>query len=125
MVDTLWWLHQSRYVLQSVIVHHVYLGNIALFFSPCDYCGEASAENGALTKRGPRTGEGFVTVADLELFCPLESFPCFRGSVPEVPHSDVPSSALSRTPHVSRPPCTFLFLRARLDARRRPRVPGQ
>lgn len=57
MVDTLWWLHQSRYVLQSVIVHHVYLGNIALFFSPCDYCGEASAENGALTKREARAPE--------------------------------------------------------------------
>lgn len=43
-------------------------------------------------------------------FCPQGSFPCSRGSVPEVPYSDVPPCALSRTPHLSRPPCAFLFV---------------
>lgn len=91
------------------IMLNVRVWTISFFPCGCWWWG-LRGEWGAHEESGLHTGEAFVAVADLELYCPPESFPCFsQGSVPEVTLSDVLPCALSRTPHLSCPPCTYFF----------------
>lgn len=104
----------------------MYLGGIAHFFPLCDYCGEASEKNGALTKRGARALE-----KDLLLWR-IWNFPALRRASLALGEAFLRCLApmcrpvrFRERPMLAVPPCAFPFLRARLDARCRPRAPGQ